>query len=223
MPALSCLGFGAFVRYTARLSNWYIGNPHTLIDSLLNIFRGRSKTEAPQAKLVTIPRDAHSISRKQINPNAIKVLYRLKNSGYQGLLVGGCVRDLMLGIEPKDFDVATNATPEQVRQLFSNSRLIGRRFKLVHVNFGRDTIEVATFRAAHDPDTSHHTIAKANDHGMLVRDNVYGTLDDDAARRDFTVNAIYYDIADFSIKALPQGLKDIDDRVLRIMGDPEQR
>lgn len=211
------------MRYTARLSNWYIGNPHTLIDSLLNIFRGRSKTEAPQAKLVTIPRDAHSISRKQINPNAIKVLYRLKNSGYQGLLVGGCVRDLMLGIEPKDFDVATNATPEQVRQLFSNSRLIGRRFKLVHVNFGRDTIEVATFRAAHDPDTSHHTIAKANDHGMLVRDNVYGTLDDDAARRDFTVNAIYYDIADFSIKALPQGLKDIDDRVLRIMGDPEQR
>ena len=189
----------------------------------MNLFRGTPKTDAAQPTLVTIPRDAHTISRKHINPNAIKVLYRLKNSGYRGLLVGGCVRDLLLGIEPKDFDVTTDATPEQVRQLFGNSRLIGRRFKLVHVNYGRDTIEVATFRAAHDPDTSHHTIAKANDHGMLVRDNVYGTLEDDALRRDFTVNAIYYDIADFSIKALPQGLKDIDDRVLRIMGDPEQR
>ena len=189
----------------------------------MNLFRSTPKTDATQPTLVTIPRDAHSISRKHINPNAIKVLYRLKNSGYSALLVGGCVRDLLLGIEPKDFDVTTNATPEQVRQLFGNSRLIGRRFKLVHVNYGRDTIEVATFRAGHDSDTSNQATAKANDHGMLVRDNVYGTLEDDALRRDFTVNAIYYDIADFSIKALPQGLKDIDDRVLRIMGDPEQR
>lgn len=190
-----------------------------MINKFINIFRRKAKSHL----LTTLPRNEHSISRKQVNPNAIKVLYRLKNSGYQALLVGGCVRDLLLGIQPKDFDVATNATPEQVRKLFGNSRLIGRRFKLVHVNFGRDTIEVATFRASHDSENSNHAVAKANDHGMLVRDNVYGTLQDDARRRDFTVNALYYDIADFSIKAVTEGLEDLNDKVLRIMGDPEQR
>ena len=190
-----------------------------MIHKFINKFRRKTKPLA----LSTIPRDKHSISRKQINPNAIKVLYRLKNSGYQALLVGGCVRDILLGLEPKDFDVATNATPEQVRSLFGNSRTIGRRFKIVHVNFGRDTIEVATFRASHDSEQSNQSTAKANDHGMLVRDNVYGTLENDLSRRDFTVNAFYYDIADFSIKTVAQGLKDIETKTLRIIGDAEQR
>ena len=123
-------------------------------------------------------------------------MYRLNKAGYQAFLVGGCVRDAMLDLHPKDFDVATNATPDEVRALFGNCRLIGRRFRLAHVRFGREIIEVATFRAAanHVDDDVEH------DHeGRILRDNVYGTIDEDVWRRDFTCNALYYNIADFSI------------------------
>lgn len=165
-------------------------------------------------------RDEHPISRAQISPYALKVLYRLKDAGYEAYLVGGCVRDLLLGLVPKDFDVATNATPEQLHKLFRNCRLIGRRFRLAHIHFGREIIEVATFRGSgtHDEDTD-----RVMQDGMLLRDNVYGTLEEDAWRRDFTVNALYYNIRDFSIVDYVNGMADLEDRTLRLIGDPESR
>lgn len=171
-----------------------------------------------------IPRDQHPISRKDISPNALKVLYRLHNAGFDAYLVGGCVRDLLLGIQPKDFDVTTNATPEQVKRLFRNCRLVGRRFRLAHILFGREIIEVATFRGHHNgDDDEQEKIAKQDEHGQLVRDNVYGTIEEDAERRDFTVNALYYNIADFSIYDFANGRNDIEAGVIRMIGDPETR
>ena len=166
-----------------------------------------------------INRNEHALSRKEMSEHALKVLYRLKKARYESFLVGGGVRDLLLGLHPKDFDVATNATPEQVRKLFGNCRLIGRRFRLAHVHFGRDIIEVATFRASHDQ-ASGEGVTKD---GMIVRDNVYGTLEDDAWRRDFTVNALYYNIYDFSIIDYTGGLNDIENKVIRIIGDATER
>ena len=150
------------------------------------------------------------------------MLYRLKEGGFQAHLVGGGVRDLLLGREPKDFDVATDAHPEEVHKLFRNSRLIGRRFRLVHVRFGREIIEVATFRAHQDnaADASDHHV---DDDGRILRDNVYGDIEDDALRRDFTVNALYYNIADFSIIDYTGGMQDIEAGVLRMLGDPDTR
>ncbi|MEP4741760.1 MAG: polynucleotide adenylyltransferase PcnB [Saccharospirillum sp.] len=173
-------------------------------------------------ELNTIPRDEHRVSRKDINHTALKVLYRLQNAGYEGYLVGGCVRDLQLGLKPKDFDVATDATPEQVRKLFSNSRLIGRRFRIVHVTFGREIIEVTTFRGRTDDNNDNH-LQKQSDEGLLLRDNVYGSLEEDAERRDFTVNALYYTPKDFTLKAYGSGMNDLENKVLRIIGDPETR
>jgi poly(A) polymerase len=278
-----------------------------------------------------IPRDSHPISRSKISPDALRVLYRLKEAGFQAFLVGGCVRDLMLGLEPKDFDVATNALPEDVRRLFRNCRLVGRRFRLAHVFFGRETIEVATFRASTAPgqaeepvldeelddpalladgavddgaidegadlddgdeefddededegdvdgnvDTGevdpHHrpgdvdgnvsperaraardevvrepargrgrdrgrgrgrsrddqgddqdTERVVNEHGRILRDNVYGTIDEDVWRRDFTANALYYNIADFSVWDYTGGFEDVMARRLKLIGDPETR
>ena len=144
---------------------------------------------------IVIPRPDHPISRVNISPNALKVLYRLKESGYQAHMVGGGVRDLLLGREPKDFDIATDAHPEDVRRLFRNCRLIGRRFRLAHVVFGREVIEVATFRAVHEEDSG--SSAQIDDEGRIVRDNVYGDIEGDAFRRDFTVNALYYYLDDF--------------------------
>lgn len=168
-----------------------------------------------------ISRNGHSISRKDISENALKVLYRLHKSGYKAYLVGGGVRDILLGLEPKDFDVVTNATPEQIKSLFRNCRLVGRRFRLAHIVFGRDVIEVATFRGHHNQ--GNDKISKSNADGRLLRDNVYGTMDEDAERRDFTVNALYYDISDFSIHSYGNGLNDLQDRVLRLIGDPVTR
>ena len=170
-----------------------------------------------------IPRAEHPISRASISDNALKVLYRLKNAGYQAYLVGGGVRDLFLGREPKDFDVATDAHPEDVRELFRNCRLIGRRFRLAHVHFGREIIEVATFRALHDPATSDDSDDVKIEDGRVLRDNVYGTVEEDAMRRDFTINSLYYNIADFSILDFADGMPDLESGVLRLIGDPEAR
>ncbi len=166
-----------------------------------------------------INRSDHPLSRKEMSEHALKVLYRLKKAKYASYLVGGGVRDLLLGLHPKDFDVATDATPEQVRKLFGNCRLIGRRFRLAHVHFGREIIEVATFRAPHDQ-SGGEGVTKD---GMIVRDNVYGSLEDDAWRRDFTVNALYYNIYDFSIVDFTGGLKDIESKTIRIIGDAKER
>lgn len=171
-----------------------------------------------------VPRDQHHISRSNISENALKVLYRLHNSGYQAYLVGGCVRDLLLGLEPKDFDVATNASPEQIKALFNNCRLIGRRFRLAHIVFGRDVIEVATFRGHHsDEESPNKNTSKQSNEGLLLRDNVYGSIEEDAERRDFTVNAMYYSIADFAIYDFANGVKDLEAGLLRLIGDPETR
>jgi len=163
----------------------------------------------------------HSVSRKEISSNATKVLYRLHNAGYRSCLVGGGVRDILLGFHPKDFDIATDASPEQVKQLFRNCRLIGRRFRLAHILFGRDIIEVATFRGHHGQDQGNKS-SEALD-GRILRDNVFGSIEEDAVRRDFTINALYYDIADFSVLDFCNGMEDLNNKLLRMIGDPETR
>jgi poly(A) polymerase len=168
-----------------------------------------------------IPRSEHNISRANISDNALKVLYRLKNAGFSAFLVGGAVRDLLLGKHPKDFDLVTDAHPEQVKELFRNCRLIGRRFRLAHVRFGREIIEVATFRATgtgEDDDERSHA-----DSGRILRDNVYGTIDEDIWRRDFTINSLYYNIADYSVWDYTTGADDVRTRTLRLIGDPTLR
>jgi poly(A) polymerase len=230
----------------------------------------------PAAAPRIIPRSEHRISRSHISPNALRVLYRLRDGGFMAFLVGGAVRDLLLGIEPKDFDVATDALPEQVKRLFRNCRLIGRRFRLAHVFFGREIIEVATFRAASAPSqgdeplpesdpedgeapeldeadaqlgsegvaarppsrttarASGMTALRGEDEsddldrhldpsGRILRDNVYGTIDEDVWRRDFTANSLYYNIADLSLWDYVDGSRDVAARVLRLIGDPETR
>ena len=215
-----------------------------------------------------IPRPEHSISRASISPNALKVLYRLKAAGYQAFLVGGAVRDLLLGLRPKDFDVATDALPEDVRRLFRNCRLIGRRFRLAHVHFGSEIIEVATFRAAaaperedlpddaadgapeeaaegapegddesgdyiepvrvepvrtepvHGADSEHRAFDVT---GRILRDNMYGSIEEDVWRRDFAANGLYYNIADLSIWDFVDGVSDVKARRLKLIGDPETR
>jgi poly(A) polymerase len=173
----------------------------------------------PRPKIIA--RAEHTVSRADVSSNALKVLYRLKNAGFSAFLVGGGVRDLLLGRHPKDFDIVTDAHPEQVDELFRNCRLIGRRFRLAHVRFGRDIVEVATFRATgnggEEDDRSH------SDSGRILRDNVYGTIDEDIWRRDFTVNALYYNIADFTLWDYTSGLEDVKTRTLRLIGDPVTR
>jgi len=215
-----------------------------------------------------IPRPEHSISRASISPNALKVLYRLKEAGYQAFLVGGAVRDLLLGLRPKDFDVATDALPEDVRRLFRNCRLIGRRFRLAHVHFGSEIIEVATFRAAAAPERedlpddaadgapeeaaegaleggeessdyiepvrveparTEPVQAADSEHrafdvtGRILRDNMYGSIEEDVWRRDFAANGLYYSIADLSIWDFVDGVSDVKARRLKLIGDPETR
>jgi poly(A) polymerase len=258
--------------------------------SILNDDFRTESASRPSARI--IPRAEHSISRSAISPNALRVLYRLREAGYEAFLVGGCVRDLLIGITPKDFDIATSALPEEVKRTFRNCRLIGRRFRLAHVFFGREIIEVATFRAmssvpdeipvetavpdldddepadeledaldddedlddtdestvlaeagshrtgihGHTPiverDRSRHAGAGNGDededrvtdeHGRILRDNAYGTIDDDVWRRDFTANALYYNIADFSIWDYAGGVEDIAARRLKLIGDPATR
>ena len=162
-----------------------------------------------------------NVTRDRVDPNALDVITRLKEAGFQALLVGGCVRDLLLGAAPKDFDVATDATPEQVRRLFRRSRMVGRRFKIAHVHYGREFVEVSTFRRllADDEDGDH----TAHPTGLILRDNAYGTLNEDAFRRDFTVNALYYDPHDEEILDFVGGLEDIEQHRLRFIGNPSER
>jgi poly(A) polymerase len=161
------------------------------------------------------------------------VLYGLNEAGFDAYIVGGGVRDVLLGMQPKDFDVATNATPEEIRGVFRNSRIIGRRFRIVHVHFGREIIEVSTFRALSADNVEiiegklgrrdQHIDAARSSEGIILRDNVYGTMEEDVLRRDFTVNALYYTVRNFEVFDYVDGLADIDRRCLRMIGDPQQR
>jgi poly(A) polymerase len=191
-----------------------------------------------------IPRSDHSISRKNLSPNAVKVLYRLKNQGFKAYLVGGCVRDILLGREPKDFDVVTDATPGQVKRMFRNCRLVGRRFRLAHLHFNDEIIEVATFRAEHDDETIDEGLDPAaaavpdaalpkgthrsprhlkSEEGVVLRDNIFGAPEEDAHRRDFTVNSLFYDIETFSIIDYTGGLEDLRHTSIRTIGNPLER
>ena len=181
-----------------------------------------------------IPRDEHGISRKLISPNALRTLYRLHDNGFTAYLVGGCVRDLLLGRTPKDFDIATDAIPGQIKRLFRNCRLIGRRFRLAHLHFQDEILEVSTFRASAPPadaDAETEEVVSdgrpprhlKNEDGMVLRDNVFGTPEEDALRRDFTINALAYNIADFTVIDYTNGLSDLQQRLIRPIGDPSVR
>ena len=176
---------------------------------------------------ITLKRSDHKVSRKNISSAAIKVLYRLKDEGYTAFLAGGGVRDLLLNRNPKDFDIATNATPEQIRKMFRNCRLVGRRFRLAHILFRGEVIETSTFRAPvpEDPEESTHceNTLRIEESGMVMRDNIFGTPQEDAMRRDFTINALFYNIADFSVIDYAGGLKDLDEKMIRVIGDPDKR
>ncbi len=169
----------------------------------------------------------HKISRDSVSAAALEVTKTLQDSGYQAYLVGGCVRDLLRKRKPKDFDIATDALPEQVKELFRSCRLIGRRFRLAHVRVGREFIEVATFRSAPhgavDDTEEDNGSAHINDAGQILRDNVFGSIDEDAMRRDFTVNALYYQPSDETVIDYVGGVLDIEAGVLRTIGDPHER
>ncbi|HDQ41178.1 MAG TPA: polynucleotide adenylyltransferase PcnB [Desulfonatronum sp.] len=164
-----------------------------------------------------IPRSEHPISRKNIHPDALKVMYRLVRKGFTAYLVGGGVRDLVLGRRPKDFDVSTNATPNQIKRTFRNCFLIGRRFRLVHIRFGNQIIETSTFRRCPELDDND------SEELYVFRDNCYGSPEEDALRRDFTINALFYEIKQFSIIDHVGGLSDIHKRLIRCIGDPNIR
>lgn len=180
------------------------------------------QAEAKEPPYQAIPQSTHQIPQKHISQAALGVMGRLQQEGYSAFLVGGSVRDLLLKSKPKDFDIATNATPEQVQALFRRARIIGRRFRIVHVHLGRETIEVTTFRAHHN-DAGNSMQAVQSDKGILLRDNVYGDIESDAIRRDFTVNALYYNGQSEEIYDFVQGIQDLQQRVIRIIGKAEER
>jgi poly(A) polymerase len=190
-----------------------------MIRKLLRLLvNGRSARQGPAR---TVPLSKHGVSRQGISACARRVTSTLQAEGHDAYVVGGAVRDLLLGRDPKDFDVATSATPERVRALFRRSRIIGRRFRLVHVLCGRDVVEVSTFRGKH-VDTDSET-GTTDEHGRILRDNVFGSREEDAVRRDFTVNALFYDPSTEEIVDYCDGLADLKSRRLRMIGDPTAR
>ncbi len=201
-----------------------LGNIKAAIKKRIGNLLPSRRAREPVYQRREIPRDQHTVSRSMISEPAKKVLNRLNNAGYEAYLVGGGVRDILLGERPKDFDIATDATPEEVHDLFRNSRLIGRRFRIVHVLFGREVIEVTTFRGnASNEEADADDDRRTSEHGLLLRDNVYGSQEEDALRRDFTVNALYYCIRDFTVIDYAGGVEDLQNRQLRLIGDPETR
>lgn len=199
-------------------SDDYIAMIRKLLHRAVKVFRRKSdhnhiRTQAPAA----IPKNRHGIRRELISTGALRTCETLQQAGYKAYVVGGAVRDLIAGITPKDYDIATDATPEEVRGLFRRARIIGRRFQIVHVMQGGETLEVSTFRAAHDTHT------QKDEHGRVLRDNVWGNQAEDAARRDFTVNALYYDPATETVIDYHHGVADIQQKTLRIIGEPRTR
>ena len=187
-----------------------------MIKKFIRRILGKKDNQTPNQSAMLSPKE-HGINPQLISPNAIRVTQTLQEAGYKAFIVGGAVRDLLLGIKPKDFDVATNATPEQVKRLFRRAFIIGRRFQIVHVMFGQEIIEVTTFRG-----TSSENAPK-DEHGRVLRDNTFGEQHEDAVRRDFTINAMYYDPASQTVLDYHNGIADIRSRVLRIIGQPEAR
>ena len=192
-----------------------------MLKKLSKMFRRRSPTAVNEPHVISS--EQHPLSPEQISAGARKVVEQLSNDGYEAFLVGGCVRDLLMGLKPKDFDVATDATPEQVNQLFRRSRIVGRRFQIVHVRMGSEIIEVTTFRAHHTDKKNNRDDSRRSSKGMLLRDNIFGSINDDASRRDFTMNALYYHPQDNSIYDYADGLPDIEQRLIHIIGSPVER
>lgn len=176
---------------------------------------------APRAQVIAFK--SHGVARDQISACALSVTDTLQAKGFSAYVVGGAVRDLLLKRAPKDFDVATNATPEEVRSMFRRSRIIGRRFQIVHVMCGRETVEVSTFRAGHDAEDAQNGTAKADEHGRLLRDNVFGNQQQDATRRDLTINALFYDPKTQEVHDFHGGVADLHKKRLRMIGEPSQR
>ncbi|OYW15386.1 MAG: poly(A) polymerase [Hydrogenophilales bacterium 12-64-6] len=193
-----------------------------MIRRIINkVFGRKPRVDGTRAQI--LPLSAHGIRRDQLDDCALKTCETLAQAGYKGYLVGGAVRDLLLNMTPKDFDVATDATPEEVRRLFRRSRIIGRRFQIVHVMCGRETIEVTTFRSNGQKEAEEDDERPTDEHGRLLSDNVFGSMADDAARRDFTINALYYDPAREEVHDYFGGVADCKKRVLRMIGDPDTR
>lgn len=189
---------------------------------MLNTFKKLFRKPSPRVKPHILGPDEHSLSPGDISRGARKIVEVLEDAGFQAYVVGGCVRDLLLGLHPKDFDVATDATPEQIKQLFRRSRIIGRRFQIVHVRMGSEVIEVTTFRADHNGEASNHQ-SRRSEQGLLLRDNTYGSIEEDARRRDFTMNALYYHPQDNTIFDYANGVDAVNQREVRIIGEAAER
>ncbi|NEX60709.1 polynucleotide adenylyltransferase PcnB [Noviherbaspirillum galbum] len=188
-----------------------------MIKKFIRRILGRKDADLSSQQPVVIGPAEHRIDPKLLSSNAVRVTQTLQENGFKAFIVGGAVRDLLLGVKPKDFDVATNATPEQVRKLFRRAFIIGKRFQIVHVMFGQELIEVTTFRGASAGN------APKDEHGRVLRDNTFGEQHEDAVRRDFSINAMYYDPATQQVLDYHQGIVDIRNRTLRIIGVPEER
>ncbi len=186
---------------------------------LKKLFSRKKRSNRPQS--ITLEANEHPIDHQDISRGALNVIEILEKANHEAYLVGGGVRDLLVGGHPKDFDIATNATPEQVKRLFRNARIIGKRFRIVHVRVGREIIEVTTFRAHHEEGNNKQ--AASSDKGMLLRDNVYGDIHSDAIRRDFTMNALYYSPSREAITDFTNGVDDIEQKLVRMIGDPDTR